>query len=142
MTEPSEDHVGGCLCGAVRFKAGGRPLWVAHCHCRSCRRNTGSAAATFVGFEQDRFTYAAGAPGTYASSPGVTRSFCRDCGTPLTYRAERFPGEVHVYICTLDRPQDFVPQSHVHVGEQLPWLHFADDLPRYHATAQGADPMP
>jgi hypothetical protein len=141
MSEPSEDHSGSCLCGAVRFKARGRPLWVAHCHCQSCRRNTGSAVATFVGYRKDRLAYVAGAPEIYASSPGVTRSFCRSCGTPLTYQAERYPGEVHVYLCTLDRPQDFVPQVHVHAGEQLPWLRLADDLPRYHTTTRDAEPM-
>ncbi|MCH7778639.1 MAG: GFA family protein, partial [Gemmatimonadetes bacterium] len=76
MTETSETHPGGCLCGAVRFEARGKPLWIAHCHCQSCRRNTGSALATFVGFAGEGFAYLAGAPATYASSPGVTRGFC------------------------------------------------------------------
>ena len=89
----------------------------------------------------ERFTYLAGSPATYASSPGVTRGFCGRCGTPLTYQAERFAGEVHVYVCTLDRPQDFVPQAHVHTGEQLPWLHLADGLPRYLTTARDAEPI-
>ncbi len=141
MTERSETHGGRCLCGTVRFEARGAPLWVAHCHCESCRRNTGTAVATFVGFAQDRFATVKGAPRTYASSPGVTRSFCADCGTPLAYEAERSPGEVHVYISTLDRPQDFVPQIHVHVGEQLPWLRLDDGLPRYLASAHDAEPI-
>ncbi len=71
----------------------------------------------------------------------MTRGFCGRCGTPLTYQAERYPGEVHVYVCTLDRPQDFVPQSHVHTGEQLPWLHLDDDLPRYVTTSRDAEPI-
>ncbi len=141
MSEPSETHGGRCLCGALRFEARGRPLWVTHCHCQSCRRNTGSALATLVGFASEDFTYVAGAPATYASSPGVTRAFCGRCGTPLTYQAERYPGEVHVYVCTLDRPQDFVPQAHVHTGEQLPWLHLDDGLPRYLTTARDAEPI-
>ncbi len=141
-SETSETHGGRCLCAALRFEARGKPLWIAHFHCESCRRNTGSAFATFVGFAAEGFTYVAGAPQTYASSPGVTRGFCGRCGTPLTYQAERYPGEVHVYVCTLDRPQDFVPQAHVHTGEQLPWLHLDDGLPRYLTTSRDAEPSP
>ncbi|MCH8037119.1 MAG: hypothetical protein IIC53_08350 [Proteobacteria bacterium] len=69
-------------------------------------------------------------------------------GTPLTYQAERYPGqaerypgEVHVYLCTLERPQDFVPEKHVHTGEQLPWLHLNDGLPRYRTTARDGEPI-
>ena len=70
MSETSETHGGGCLCGALRFEARGKALWIAHCHCQSCRRNTGSAFATFVGFASEAFAYLAGAPETYTSSPG------------------------------------------------------------------------
>ena len=142
MIGPDDIHVGGCLCGALRFEAAGAPLWIIHCHCQSCRRNTGSAVATFVGYAVESFAYLKGTPKTYSSSPGVTRSFCGDCGTPLTYEAERYPGEVHVYVCTLDRPQDFVPRAHVHTGEQLPWLHLEDGLPRYRTTSRDAEPIP
>ncbi|MDH3476303.1 MAG: GFA family protein, partial [Rhodospirillales bacterium] len=140
MTERAA--TGGCLCGAVRYEAKGEPLWVAHCHCHSCRRNTGSAIATFVGYRQENFAYSAGAPAGYASSPGVTRSFCARCGTPLTYRAERFPGEVHLYISTLDDPENFRPKGHVYFAERIPWFDTADHLPRYAATsAGGAAPL-
>ncbi len=135
----TRESKGRCLCGAVRFKATGEPLWVAHCHCHSCRRNTGCAVATFVGFDKARFAYTKGAPGSYNSSPGVTRSFCGRCGTPLTYEAERCAGEVHVYVSTLDNPEDFPPQSHVFVAEQIPWLHISDDLPRHRGTSRDAD---
>lgn len=136
MGNEMSKHAGRCLCGAVRFEASGAPLWVAHCHCESCRRQTGSAMATFVGFAKDGFTYVAGAPATYHSSPGVTRGFCRRCGTPLTYEAERYPNEVHVYVCTLEQPEAYPPRGHVHVGEQLPWLQVADELPRHHTTSR------
>ena len=75
------------------------------------------------------------------SGSGVTRRFCGRCGTPLTYEAELYPGEVHVLLGTLDRPEDFVPQIHVHVGEQLPWLEIPDGRPRYLTTSIGAEPM-
>ena len=142
MIGPDETHQGGCLCGALRFAARGKPLWVAHCHCRSCRRNTGSAFATFVGYKQGQVRIVKGALQSYASSPGVVRSFCGTCGTPLSYAAERYPGEIHLYVSTLDRPEAFEPGAHVHVGEQLPWLHLDDGLPRFPTTGYDSEPLP
>ena len=132
---------GGCLCGAVRYRFDGEPLWVAHCHCGSCRRNTGAAFATFVGVRSGEFRYLCGSPQRFESSPGVFRSFCGACGTPLTYEAEKYPGEVHINIGSLDEPGQFRPQAHVFVAEQLGWLELADSLPRYAKTAREGGPL-
>ena len=123
MTEATSEHTGRCLCGAVRYRAAGAPMWIANCHCESCRRATGAPMASYAGFAAERFAYTVGAPARFASSPGVTRSFCGRCGTPLTYEGARWPGEVHVLIGTLDRPEDFPPTRDAFVEEKLPWLH-------------------
>lgn len=141
MDGADQIYSGHCLCGAITFEAVGAPLWVAHCHCQSCRRNTGGAVATFVGLRDDQFRYTKGEPKTFTSSPGVRRSFCADCGTPLTYQADRFPGEVHVYVSTFDQPDAFPPQLHVFVSEAISWLHLDDDLPRYATTSHDAEPL-
>lgn len=139
MNDRAETQAGRCLCDAIQFEAVGPPLWVAHCHCQSCRRNTGAAFATFVGLAADRFRYSKGSPQVFASSPGVRRGFCGDCGTPLTYEADRFAGEVHVYISTFDRPEVFAPQLHVFTAEAIPWLHLNDGLPRYPGTSRDGE---
>ncbi len=131
---------GGCLCGKVRFEASGRPKWVAHCHCRSCRHHTGSALATFVGFERRNVRFADPNRSVYASSPGVWRSFCNQCGTPLAYEAESAQGEIHLYLGTFDEPAQFEPQRHVFAAERLPWFDVHDALPR-HAAGGRDEPM-
>jgi hypothetical protein len=126
MTEPSAEWTGRCLCGAIRYRAEGAPAWVAFCHCESCRRATGAPTTAYAGFPAERFRYVEGEPARFGSSPGVTRSFCARCGTPLTYEGARWPGEVHVLVGTLDRPECVTPQSHAFAEERLPWLHLAD----------------
>ncbi len=62
-------------------------------------------------------------PATYSSSPGVRRDFCPTCGSQMTYRSTRFPGETHFYAATLDDPTTFSPQDEVFPSEALPWAH-------------------
>ena len=92
MKDDSEAHAGRCLCGAVRYHLQGDALWVAHCHCQSCRRHTGTAMTTFVGVLKPQFRIVAGAARTFQSSTGVWRRFCPNCGTPLTYEAAYYDG--------------------------------------------------
>ncbi len=138
----SDPVTGGCLCGQVRYEFAGKPLWVVHCHCASCRRHTSSSLATFVGVDRARFRFTRGTPRVYASSPGVRRSFCGECGSPIAYEADRVPDEVHLYHGTLDDPGMLPAEAHVHVGERVAWFDAADRLPRYHAGRRdGEQPL-
>lgn len=128
---------GRCLCGGIRFRVTGDPVWVGHCHCESCRRNTGSAVATFLGFRPSQVAYLMGQRRFYESSPGVRRGFCGDCGTPLSYEADKFPNEIHLYLSTLDEPEKFPAQFHVFYAERVRWFEIADDLPRHESTSGG-----
>jgi hypothetical protein len=131
------EHSGGCLCGAIRFRTTANPLGVVYCHCQSCRRHTGSAVATFAGFAEEAVSFTQGVPAVFESSPDVWRSFCGRCGSPISYRAARYPGEVHFYIGVMDHPEQYVPQTHVYYGEHIPWFDTKDDLPRFERTETG-----
>ena len=140
MTDTEIDvYEGGCLCGTVRYRCTGAPLWVVHCHCESCRRSAGCAMVTWAGFARDGVVFTAGWPQRYASSPGVTRSFCANCGTPLTYEAESRADEVHFTIGTFDQPEALPPTKHVFHAERISWLHLGDDLPRYAGAGSDED---
>ncbi len=125
---------GGCLCGELKYEVKGDPLWVAHCHCFSCRRNTGAPVTTFVGFPIAAFRYVTGSPKVFASSPGVRRSFCGTCGTPISYESDKLADEIHLYLSTLDNPDDYVAQTHVFTEESVSWFKIDDDIPRYRTT--------
>jgi len=122
---------GGCLCRAVRYRARAEPLWVAHCHCESCRRSSGAPFVTWAGFPKDAVTWEGDVPKRFVSSPGVGRSFCPSCGTPLAYEGERWPDEQHLLVANFDDPNAVTPARHVYWAEHLRWIEPADDLPRH-----------
>ena len=130
---------GRCLCGSVAYEAAGKPLWVAYCHCASCRRHVASPVALFVGVTASNVRWTGAEPATYASSPDVERSFCPTCGTPIAYASAGFPGELHLYHGTLEGGGEVLPQCHVHAAEQLPWFEIQDDLPRYERAARESE---
>lgn len=124
-------RTGHCLCGAVSFSYQGPENWIGHCHCESCRRATSAPFTTFVGVPRSAVEFTGAARKTYRSSPGVRRSFCGTCGSPIAYESDRWSEEIHFYACCLTDPAAVAPQFHVHTGQQLPWVDLADSLPRY-----------
>lgn len=127
----TDTTTGRCLCGAIRFSYRGPPKWTAYCHCESCRRATSAPAAVWIGIERDQFSWDAGTPSAYASSPGVVRRFCPTCGSPMSYEGDRWPTEVHVLAPSLEDPSPVRPRAHVNAAEQLDWFEVHDDLPRF-----------
>ncbi len=122
---------GGCFCGAIRYRTDGAPRRVSHCHCLHCRRSSGAAFLTWAEFHPSQVRFAGDTPGSHESRPGVTRQFCRRCGTPLTYRNAATPESLDVSACSLDAPEDLRPQDHLWVCRMLPWIRLADGLPRH-----------
>ena len=148
---------GGCLCGATRYVAD-QILWSAHCHCASCRRATGAGFASYLGvvasglrwLGPETETEAGPGAGTgdgvgaqpvsYQSSPGTDWLRCGRCGSPLAYRADRFPGELHLLAGTLDQPERFRAEMEVNRSGHLGWTELARPAP-YQMQA-GDDPGP
>ena len=134
MSDTTGQLSGGCMCGAVRYQATGEPSGVIYCHCESCRRHTGAPVSTLVGFPRDNVKFTKGERKLYASSKGVGRGFCADCGTTLTWEGD---GEelgllVEIHMGTLDDPNVHAPKCHVHHDERVSWFDAAGTLPRYH----------
>ncbi|MEO1551160.1 MAG: GFA family protein [Pseudomonadota bacterium] len=130
-------YAGACLCGDVTWEVTGKPLWSAYCHCDSCKRNCGAPVAAFFGVRDGDWAWTGAKPATFCRAD-VTRSFCGTCGTPMAYRAERFPGEIHFYIAQLTQGE-VTPRMHVHHAEATPWLTITDTLRRFDRTALDED---
>lgn len=122
---------GGCVCGAVRYEALGDPSTSMICHCRTCRRAAGSPLVAWVTFEKPAFRLTRGKPREFHSSPGVRRTFCAACGTPLTYQTAESPATIDVTTCSLDEPGAFPPRYHSWLRHRVSWMALGDDLPRF-----------
>ena len=131
---------GGCLCGDVRYRIALPPLWVAHCHCSTCRRAQGAGFVTWAGAADATFVLESGADclSRFKSSAAATRSFCKRCGTPLFFQSTRWPGEIHVTLASLDSHDGIEPQAHVYWSDHAPWADWSGrDLPKTDPAESG-----
>ena len=126
----SEIHKGRCLCGAVRFEIDAPVNSVVNCHCESCRRQCSAPMTTYIGVSDGQWRWTGELPKIYNSSPGVERTFCDNCGSPVSFRSQSMSGVMHLYLAAMDEPEKFEPTLHVSIEEKLPWLNIGDDLPK------------
>lgn len=112
---------GGCLCGAVRYRVAGAPSSSVICHCRACRKAAAAPSVAWVTFDRADVTLLQGVPGRFVSSPGVVRTFCSACGTPLTYTTEKRPREIDVTTISLDDETLFAPTEEIWISRKVSW---------------------
>lgn len=115
------DSEGGCLCSAVRYRISGAPSYSVICHCTSCRKASGAQSVAWLTFERKNFSWLKGAPRSYSSSPGVTRTFCDRCGTPLTYENRGNADTLDVTTASTDDPASFPPTMEVWLEHRIVW---------------------
>ena len=121
-----------------------KPESVFHCHCESCRRSTGQPLVTFASFNADSVCFSGIERSIYASSKGVSRTFCSQCGTPLAWEGYSNINKTHISNCTLVfllSAMNLYPDHHVFYEERVQWFDVADQLPRYSGITRSAIPM-
>lgn len=130
MSETRETvHTGGCFCGALRYRLTHPLDDTAHCHCRMCQQAVGAAMVTWTTVPASAFAWTAGHPSEYRSSAHAARSFCRDCGTSLTFRVDGDP-LIDVTVASLDDPDQATATRNIWTGSRLALMKgFDRDLP-------------
>jgi hypothetical protein len=120
----SKVWTGGCLCGAIRFEAEGKPKRPHTCSCTMCQRHTGALTTVWVEFPKDkvRWTGPGGGPSTWRSSPLSTRAFCPTCGSTLG-SIDDAP-VIALVTGVFDKPgaADLIPTSHSYAGKRPKWF--------------------
>ena len=126
---------GGCRCGAVAFRASAEPTAVVYCHCRDCRRSNGAPVSVWAGYRSEEVQLTRAEPSVYESSPGVRRSFCGTCGSPICFEDDRLPGETYLPAGVFNDPEAFEPEAHDWVSRRLRWFDVPDGLPRHEKSS-------
>lgn len=120
---------GGCQCGAIRFACDGcKVSSVSICHCRMCQKAVGNYFAPFVAFEAGGVQWTRGSRKLYRSSNHVSRAFCADCGTPLTYESDGY--EPSIAAGAFDDPALLPPTVQYGVEAELPFTAGLSSLKR------------
>ena len=127
---------GGCLCGGVRFEVDRAIGPFEFCHCRRCRKVSGSAFMTGLGVRRDEFRFTRGQDliKTYEaplveSPPAYRVCFCSKCGSCVPDpNADSDWFEIAAGL--LDDDPLLRPDKHIFVELRATWFEITDDLPQ------------
>jgi hypothetical protein len=129
-----------CFCGGIRAEAD-RVLFLRHCHCSTCRKETGSAFGTIAAVRPSDFRFVSGEDlvQTYHYPPDGSRCFCRVCGSKAPVRLF---GNTLVIIPAgmLDDDPIARPVLHQFTSEKAPWWEILDSLPQHPKWVPGFEP--
>jgi hypothetical protein len=132
------ERLGGCACGAVRYRVSGTPLFVHCCHCTDCQRASGSAFAVNALFEASRIALLGEAPESVetpsASGMGEQVMRCPQCRVALwSHYAGNGAAIAFLRTGTLKEPDAFPPDIHIFTRSKRPWVVVPDGVPAMEA---------
>jgi hypothetical protein len=124
---------GSCLCGAVRYTATGEALRFYHCHCKRCRKASGTGHASNL-FLTGKLNWESGENLIkFYKLPEAERfsnTFCGDCGGRLPLFVESLD-MVFIPAGSLDVEPDFAPQARIFTGSRAAWSCDESGLPEF-----------
>ena len=128
----NDTHRGSCLCGAVRFEVRGNFERFFLCHCRRCRKGTGSAHAANLFASNAAIVWLLGEHQVKTFRVAGTRherSFCSECGSAVP-RVQANGALLVVPAGSLDSEIEHRPDAHILVAHSAAWDRGLDEVPR------------
>lgn len=132
---------GGCLCGAVRYRANAQPLVVRACWCRVCQYFASGNATINLAFARDAVSFTGELqdyPSLADSGRHMHRRFCRKCGVHVFSESEERPTLIIVRAGTLDDPELAVITAAIWTSAAPRWAHIDPHLEKF----EGQPPAP
>lgn len=117
-----------CCCGDCFIEVEGEPAINAICHCRNCKKRTGSAFGWSTYFADTQVRHSAGTVQTYLieGHNRQRRSFCARCGTTLFWTAAAMPGHTGIAGGAFADHPFPEPSATVSNGGRCNWLTLPD----------------
>ena len=119
----SKDIKGSCGCGNVNYKITNKPLFTQACHCKDCKKSTGSSFVIHTMVMEDDLKVSgdlASMELPTGSGKGVNAYFCIICGVYVFCRYNISEGRVAIRTQTLE--STITPQAHIFVKDKDPWI--------------------
>jgi hypothetical protein len=131
---------GSCLCGAVQYRVTGDSKAFVHCHCKRCRKASGTGHASNILVQSDHIEWLSGEEllGRY-DVPDAVRFhtlFCGRCGSP----APRIIKEENLVVIpagTLDEDPAIRPQARIFWGSRAEWSCTGAELKQFEEYPTG-----
>jgi hypothetical protein len=125
------EYNGSCLCGNVQFKLIGEITNFYLCHCKYCRKDTGSAHASNLFFNKGILVWVKGEDKITKYNYNGTRhnkSFCSTCGSALPIKENDF---IIVPAGSLDCHIDKIPDGHIFMESRGNWDNKLEALKKF-----------
>lgn len=114
---------GQCLCGAVKFRISGKFARFFLCHCKRCRKDSGSAHSANLFSSTVTIHWLAGQGSIKEFRLAGTqhvKCFCTDCGSALPFQQDN-DGMLVVPAGSLDSRIDIRPNAHICFSSRADW---------------------
>jgi hypothetical protein len=125
---------GSCLCGSVQYELSGEPKRFYHCHCRRCRKASGTGHASNIMVKPDQFGWLSGEELLRRYKvPEAERfytQFCSQCGSAMPRLVPEL-GMIVIPAGSLDHEIDLEPQARIFWDSRSEWSCSDKDLPTY-----------
>ena len=110
----TKEYVGGCACGAIRYKTRSDPIVENHCQCLDCQKRSGTGHGSYLTFPRRADVTVTGTTSDWRvkgdSGNEKVHAFCPTCGTPVYLTFAAMPELLAVHATSLDEPSLFMPQ--------------------------------
>ena len=126
-------HSGSCLCGDIQFEISGNFENFFFCHCKSCRKDTGSAHAANLFSSTAELKWLKGEDKVQTfnyQNSGHIKSFCPRCSSALPNI--QMEGTLLVVPAgSLDTDLDIMPNGHIYLNEKANWDNDLEKAPHF-----------
>lgn len=140
----SDERLGGCLCGAIRYRFTGDPVTLYACHCTDCQTATGSSFGLSMVVPRESIEILRGQPELHEVDLPDGRqkraNRCPTCAVNVWGAPQRFPQLLVLHPGTLDDTSWLEPVGHIWTRSAQPWIRMPTDSLCY--EQQPEDMMP
>ena len=122
-----ENLKGSCACGKVNYIITDKPLFTHACHCKDCKKSTGSSFVILTMIFEEDLKVIGEISSTElpsGSGKGYRAYFCINCGAYLYCKYKVSVGRFAIRTATLDNV--IAPQAHIFVKDKDPWIEIKD----------------